>query len=96
MSTTPTTLTLRRLFVRRTPQLTTPTAIIIFTGILLWNIASSLLPSGFTTSTHDKDIDNNDVSNTMFDAVRVEYRDMAAWYDDFRRSFIPMRHWNYH
>ena len=23
----------------------------------------------------------------MFDAVRVEYRDMAAWYDDFWRSY---------
>ena len=66
---------------------TTPTAIIVFTGILLWNIASSLLSSGFTTSNHDEDSDNDDVSNTMYDAVRVEYRDMAAWYDDFWRSY---------
>jgi len=65
----------------------TPTAIIVFTGILLWNIASYLLSSGFTTSTHDEDSDNDDLSNTMHDAVRVEYRHMAAWYDDFWRSY---------
>ena len=56
-------------------------------GLLLWNIASYLSSSGFNTSTHDEDSDNDDVSNTMYDAVRVEYRDMAAWYDDFWRSY---------
>ncbi len=34
--------------------------------------------------------------NTIFLGYGVEYRDMAAWYDDFWRSYIPMRHWNYH
>lgn len=76
---------------KTTSTAATSTAAVVFAGVLLWNIASSsLLSSGFTTTHHTRDldnIDNNDVSNTMYDAVRVEYRDMALWYDDFWRSY---------
>jgi ubiquinone/menaquinone biosynthesis C-methylase UbiE len=68
----------------------TSTAIIAFAGIVLWNIASSVLsPGPIPAPTRDnEDVDNDDdVSNTMYNAVRVEYRDMAVWYDDFWRSY---------
>jgi ubiquinone/menaquinone biosynthesis C-methylase UbiE len=66
----------------------TSTAIFAFAGILLWNIASSVLSPGHTPTRDNEDVDNDDdVSNTMYDAVRVEYRDMATWYDNFWRSY---------
>jgi ubiquinone/menaquinone biosynthesis C-methylase UbiE len=74
----------------KTSSPTTSTAIIAFAGILLWNIASSVLSPGRTPTPtrYNEDVDNKDVvSNTMYDAVRVEYRDMAVWYDDFWRSY---------